>query len=83
MNVDKMTIAELEEKNLMPSYPIDPQKDLTTAELRNALIHMTEVIYRKGIDNVSKETQEAYHIMEKFLNHTNGGSHRFATIYYP
>tara|TARA_B100000519_G_scaffold127044_1_gene109649 strand:- start:31 stop:282 length:252 start_codon:yes stop_codon:yes gene_type:complete len=83
MNVDKMTISELEEKNLMPSYPNDPHKDLTTAELRNALNHITEVIYKKGIDNVSKETQEAYHVMSKFLEHTNGGSHRFATIYYP
>ena len=83
MNVDKMTISELEENNLMPSYPNDPHKDLTTAELRNALNHITEVIYKKGIDNVSKETQEAYHVMTKFLEHTNGGSNRFATIYYP
>ena len=71
MNVDKMTISELEENNLMPSYPNDPHKDLTTAELRNALNHITEVIYKKGIDNVSKETQEAYNVMTKFLDRQN------------
>jgi hypothetical protein len=72
----------------MPVLRMD-HDDLTTpmitSELVDALEHLMKVIDKKGYDNVSEKTQEAYDTIWKFRKHTDGynDAQSCATIYYP
>lgn len=54
-----------------------------TNELVDALAHVIEVIDAKGFANCSKETQEAYFVMRRFVDDATGGGDVFAVVYYP
>ena len=54
-----------------------------TNELANALAHMIEVIDRKGFENCSEETQDAYFVMRRFVDDATSGGDIFAVVYYP
>ena len=43
-------------------------KRVQTGELADALAHVIEVIDRKGFENCSEETQEAYFVMRRFVD---------------
>ncbi len=55
---------------------------VTTSQMKDACIQMMNCIDKKGLDNVSRETKNAYVTMRKFVIDTEG-EYNFATIYYP
>ena len=58
-------------------------KRVQTGELADALAHVIEVIDRKGFENCSEETQEAYFVMRRFVDDATSGGDIFAVVYYP
>ena len=58
-------------------------ENVKTNELASALAHMIEVIDRKGFANCSEETQEAYFVMQRFVDDATSGGNIFAVVYYP
>ena len=58
-------------------------KPVTTGQLVNACVQMMSAIETKGASNCSKETQEAYSTMERFVWDATQGGDSFAVVYYP
>ena len=57
-------------------------RKVTSSQMKDACIQMMNCIDKKGLDNVSRETKNAYVTMRKFVIDTED-EYNFATIYYP